>query len=94
MEPSDPSIIKLLDEAGKLLCSIVERDSEVGKALPVFFVSRWALCEPIVFVVHPLLKYHNVSLKSLDFLPIDIVSNLDGGSKSCNNGLELDLGTD
>ena len=89
MEPCNPSIVKLLDETGESLCSVVERDSKVWEALPVLLVPRWALAEAIVIVVHPLLKYRNVSLKPLNFLPMDIISDPDGGSKSSNNGPEL-----
>ena len=89
MEPSNPSIVKLLDEAGKSFSSIIKGDSEVWEVLPVLLIPRWAPAEPIVVVVHPLLKYHNVSLEPLDLLPMDIVSDPDSGSKSGNNGPEL-----
>ena len=55
----------------------------------VLLIPGWAFCKSIIFFVHPLLKYHNTGLKSLDLLPMDIVSDLDGGSESCNNGPEL-----
>ena len=89
MEPCDSSIIKLLDEAGELLCTIVEGDGEVGEMLLVLFIPRGTLCKSIIFFVHPLLKYWNTGFKSLDFLPMDIISNPDGGSKAIDNGLEL-----
>ena len=89
MKSSDPSIIELLDEAGELFGSIIEGDGEVGEMLPVFFISRGTLCRSIIIFIHPLLKYCNVGLETLNFLPMDIVSNLDGGSKAVDNGPEL-----
>ena len=56
---------------------------------PVLLVPRWALAEAIVIIIHPLLKYHNVGLKPLNFLSMDIISDPDGGSESSNNGPEL-----
>ena len=89
MKPCNPSIIELLDKVGKSLCSVIKRDSEVWEVLPVLLIPGWALAKAIVIVVHPLLKYHNVGLKPLDFLPMDIVSDPDHGGKSGNNGPEL-----
>ena len=89
VESSDPSIVELLDEAGILLCPIVKGDSEVWEALSVLLIPRWALVEAIIIVVHPLLKYHNVSLEPLNLLSMDIVSDPDGGSEPGNNGPEL-----
>ena len=89
MEPSDPSIVELLNEAGEPLHSVIKRDCEIGEVLPVFLIPWWALTEAIIFIIHPLLKYHNVSLESFDLLPMDIVSDPDGGSKPSNNGPEL-----
>ena len=89
MESSDSSIVELLDEAGELFSPVIKGDGEVREALSVLLISRWAFCKPIIFIVHPLLKYCNVCLKPLDFLLMDIVSDLDGSSKSGNNGLEL-----
>ena len=89
MEPCDPSIIKLLDETGESLHSIVKQDSEVWEALPIFFIPQWAFAKAIVFIIHPLLKSHNVGLEPLDFLPMDIVLDPDSGSESGDNGPEL-----
>ena len=89
VEPCHPSIIKLLDEAGRLFCSIVERDGEIWKALSILLVSGQTLAEAIIIIVHPLLKCRKIGLKPLDFLPMDIVSDLDSGGKSSNNGPEL-----
>ena len=68
MEPSNPSIVELLDEAGKLLCPIIEGDCEIWEMLPVLLIPRWALCKGSIFIIHPLLKYCNVSLESLNLL--------------------------
>ena len=89
MEPSNPSIIELLDEAGEPLCPVIEGNSEVWEMLPVLLIPRWALWEVSIFVIHPLLKYCNVGLKTLNFLPMDIVSDPDGGGEPSNNGPEL-----
>ena len=89
VKSSDPSIVELLDKAGKPFGSIIEGDSEVWEVLPVLLISRWTFAEAIVIIVHPLLKYCNVSLKPLDFLPMDIISDPDGGGKPSNNGPEL-----
>ena len=89
VEPCHPSIIKLLDKAGKLLCPIVERDGEIWEAFSVLLISGWTLAEAIVVVVHPLLKCCKIGLEPLDFLPMDIISDLDSGSKSSDNGPEL-----
>ena len=89
MEPCDSPIVELLDEAGELLHTVIEGDGEVGKALPVLLIPRWTFCKSIIFVIHPLLKYCNTGFKSFNLLPMDIVSDLDSGCKSCDNGLEL-----
>ena len=89
MEPSNPSIVELLNEAGEPLHPIIEGDCEIGEALPVLLIPWWAFAEAIVFIVHPLLKYRNVSLKPLDLLPMDIISDPDGGGESGDNGPEL-----
>ena len=75
----------MLDEAGEPLCAIIKGDCEVREALPIFLIPRWAFCDT-VFIVHPLLKYCNVGLEPLDFLPMDIISDPDGGGESGNNG--------
>ena len=89
VEPSNPSIIELLDEAGKSFCSVIKGDSEVREMLPILLVPRWALAEAVVVIVHPLLKCCNIGFEPLDLLPMDIVSDPDGGSKSSDNGPEL-----
>ena len=89
MESSNPSIIELFDEAGELLCPVIEGDCEIWEVLPVLLIPRWALCKAIIISIHPLLKYCNVSLKSLDLLPMDIISDPDGGGESGDNGPEL-----
>ena len=89
MKSCNPSIIKLLDEAGELLGAIIEGDGKVGEALPVLLISRGTLCKSIVFFIHPLLKYHNACFEALDLLLMDIISNSDGSSKAVDNGPEL-----
>ena len=92
VESSDPSIVELLNEAGEPLCPVVKGNCEIWEMLLVLLVPRWAFAEAIVFIVHPLLKYCNVGLEPLNFLPMDIVSDPDGGSKPSDNG--IGLGTD
>ena len=90
MESCNSSIIELFDETGESLCSIIERDSEVWEVFPVLFISRWALTEPVAIVIIDLmLEYCNLGLKSLDFLPMDIISDPDGVSEPSDNGPEL-----
>ena len=89
MESCHPSIIELLDEAGEPLHSIVKGDGEVWEAFSVLLIPRWALAEVIIIIVHPLLKCCKIGLETLDLLPMDITSDLDGGSKSSDNGPEL-----
>ena len=55
VEPCNPSIVKLFDETGELLCSIIKGNSEVGEASLVFFVAWWTFCKAIVIFIHPLL---------------------------------------
>ena len=82
MESCNPSIVRLLDEAGELLCAIIQRDGEVGESFFVLLIPCWTLCKVIVFAVHPLLKYCKFGLELFNLLLMDIVSNLDGVSKS------------
>ena len=89
MEACNPSIIKLFDETGESLCSVIERDSEVWETLPVLLIPRWAFAEAVIIVVHLLLEGCNVSLESLDLLPVDIVSDPNGSGESSNDGPEL-----
>ena len=89
MKSCNPSIIKLLDEAGKAFGPVVEGDGEVGEALSVFLIPRGTLCKSIINFIHPLLKYHNVSLKTFNLFLMDIISNLDGVGKAIDNGPEL-----
>ena len=89
VKPCHPSIIELLDEAGKPLGPIVEGDGEVQKVFLILLISGWTFAKAIVVVIHPLLKCHKIGLESLDLLPMDIILDLDGGSKSGDNGPEL-----
>ena len=89
VEPCHPSIVELLDEAGELLCPIIERDGEIWKVFSVLLISGQTFAEAIIVIIHPLLKCHKIGLKPLNFLPMDIVLDLDGGSKSSDNGPEL-----
>ena len=45
VEPSDPSIVELLDEAGKPLHAIVQGNCEVGESLSILLISRQAFCK-------------------------------------------------
>ena len=91
MQSGDPSIIELLDEAGKLFCSIIEGDSEVGETSVILLIPWWALGEAIsiVIIINPLLERSNVGLESLHLLSVDVVPNSDGGSESVDDGPEL-----
>ena len=57
--------------------------------LSILLISGWAFAKPIVVIVHPLLKCCKIGLEPLDLLPMDIVSDQDGGGESSNNGPEL-----
>ena len=89
VESCHPSIIKLFDKTGESLCSVVKGDGEVWETLSVLLIPRWTFAKPIVFVVHPLLKCCKIGLEPLNLLPMDIISDPDGGSESGNNGPEL-----
>ena len=89
VEPCHPSIVELLDEAGKSLCPIIKRNGGIWEVFLVLLISRWTLAEAIVIIIHPLLKCCKIGLEPLDFLPMDIVSDLDSGGESSNNGPEL-----
>ena len=89
MKSHDHSIVELLDEAGKQLCTIVKGDGEVGKMFLVLLIPRGTFCKSIVDFIHPLLKYCNVSLETFDLLLMDIISNSDGVGKTVDNRLEL-----
>ena len=89
VESCHPSIVKLFDETGKSLCSIIEGHGEVWESLSVFFIPGWTFARSIVFIIHPLLKCRKIGLKPLDLLPMDIILDVDGSSKSGNNGPEL-----
>ena len=89
MKSCHPSIVKLLDEAGELLGPVIKGNSEVWKALSILLISGRTFAEAIIFIVHPLLKCCKISLKVLDLLPMDIVSDPDCSGKSGDNGPEL-----
>ena len=89
VKPCHPSIIELLDEAGKPLSPIIEGDGKVRKVLLILLVSGRTFAEVIVVVVHPLLKCRKIGLEPLNLLPMDIISDLDGGGESGDNGPEL-----
>ena len=89
VEPCHPSIVKLLDKAGKPLGPVVKGDGKVRKVFLILLISRWTFAEVIVVIIHPLLKCHKIGLEPLDLLPMDIISDPDGGSKSSDNGPEL-----
>ena len=90
MEPGDPSIIELLDEAGELLSSIVEGDGEVGETSVVLLIPWWALGEAVsVVIISLLLEHGNFGLKSLHLLSVDIIPNPDSVSESVDNAPEL-----
>ena len=91
MKSSNPPIIKLLDEAGESLCSIVEGDGEVGETSVVLLVSWQTLGKAIsvVIIIDLLLESGDVSLESLHLLSVDVVPNSDGGSESVDDGSKL-----
>ena len=91
MEPGNPSIIELLDEAGESFSSIVERDGEVGETSIVLLIPWWAFGEAVVIVIAIglLLEHGDLSLKSLHLLSVDVVPNSDSVSKSIDDGPEL-----
>ena len=84
-----PSVIELLDEACESLSPVVEGNGEIQKAFSILLVSGQTFAEAIVIVIHPLLKCCKIGLEPLNLLPMDIISDLDGGGKSRNNGPEL-----
>ena len=89
MQSSSPSIIELLDETGKLLCSVIEGDGKVGEMSIVLLIPQWAFGEAIIVIVGLLLKHSNFSLESLHLLSVDVVPNSDGVSESVDDGPEL-----
>ena len=90
VESCHPSIVELLNEAGESLGTIVKGDGEVWEMFSVLLIPGWAFAEVIVVVIiHLLLKGCEIGLKTLDFLPMDIILDLDGSSKSSNDGPEL-----
>ena len=89
VESCHPSIVELLDKAGESFGPIVKGNSEVWEMLSVLLISRWALAEVVVVVVHPLLKGRKIGLETLKLLPMDIVLDPDGSCKSGNDGPEL-----
>ena len=91
MKSSDSPVIKLLDEAGELLCSVVEGDSEVGETSVVLLISWWTLGKAIsvIVVIDLLLEVGDVGLESLHLLSVDVVPNSDSGSKPIDDGSKL-----
>ena len=90
MKSSNPPVIELLDEAGELLCSVVEGDGEVGETSIVLLVSWRTLGKTIsIIVIDLLLQGSDVGLESLHLLSVDVVPNSDSGSKSVDDGSEL-----
>ena len=89
MQPCNSPIVKLFDETGESLCSIVEGDGEVWETSVVLLISGWALGEPVAIVIDLLLEHCDLSLESFHLLSVDIVSNPDGVSKSVDDALEL-----
>ena len=89
VESCHPSIVKLLDEASKSLGSIVEGDGEVWEMFSVLLISGWALAEVVVIVILLLLEGCEIGLKTLNLLPVDIILDPDGSSKSSDDGPEL-----
>ena len=89
MKSCSPSVIKLLNEAGKSLCAVIKGDGEVWEALLVLLIPRGTLGKSIILIIHLLLKYHNTGFEALNFLLMDMISNLNGGSEAIDNGPEL-----
>ena len=85
MHSSDPSIVKLFDETGESLSSIVEGDSEVGEPPIVLLISGRTLGKPISVVINLLLEVGDVGLESFHLLSVDIVSNPDHSSESVDD---------
>ena len=89
VESCHPSIVELFDETGESLCSVVEGDGEIWEALLILLIPRWTFAKSIIVFIHPLLKCCKIGIEPLDLLPMDIILDPDGGSKSSDNGLEL-----
>ena len=90
MESSNPPVIKLFDEAGKLLGSIIKGDGKVGETSIVLLVPWWAFGEVVSIVIIDLLLEHgDFGLESLHLLSVDVVSNSDGVRESIDDGPEL-----
>ena len=91
MKSGNPPVIKLLDEAGKSLCSVVEGDGEVGEMSVVLLISWQTLGKAIsvVVVIDLLLEGGDLGLESLHLLSVDVVPDSDGGSESIDDGSKL-----
>ena len=91
MKSGSSPIIKLLDEAGEPLHSIVEGDCEVWETSIVLLVSGRTLgtSVPVVVVIDLLLQGGNVGLESLHLLSVDVISDPDCGSKSIDDRSKL-----
>ena len=89
VESSHPSIVELLNKAGKPLGPVIKGDGEVWETFSILLIPGQTLAEVVVIVVHLLLKCHKIGLEPFDLLPVDIISDLDGGSQSGDDGPEL-----
>ena len=84
-------VIKLLDEAGEPLHSVIEGDREVGEMSIVLLVAGRTLgtSVSVVVVIDLLLQGGDVGLESLHFLSVDVISDPDCGSESIDDGSKL-----
>ena len=91
MKSGNSPIIKLFDETGELLCSVIEGDHEVGETSIVLLVAgrTFGTSVSIIIVIDLLLQDGDVSLESLHLLSVDIVSDPDHGSESVDDGPKL-----
>ena len=89
VESCHPSIIELLDEASELFSSIIKGDGEVWEMFSVLLIPGQALAEIVIIVVLPLSEDREIGLETLDLLSMDIISDLDGSSKSSDDRPEL-----
>ena len=91
VKSGDPPVIELLDEAGKLLSSIVKGDGEVGETSVVLLIPWQTLGKSvsIVVIIDLLLQGGDVGLESLHLLSVDVVPDSDCGSESIDDGSKL-----
>ena len=87
MKSGNSPVVELFDEAGELLCSVVEWDSKVGEMSIVLLVPRQTLgaSVPVIIVIDLLLQGSNVGLESLHLLSVDVIPDLDRGSESVDD---------